>query len=74
MTYGKISGCGKGAKTPAAEVLGWAEHNVNLTPLEANSSIRISISKYTTEQEINYVLDKIQKVVIKLRRLSPLVK
>lgn len=47
---------------------------IGLTPLEANSSIRISISKYTTEEEINYVLEKIEKVVNKLRILSPLVR
>ncbi len=47
---------------------------IDLSALEANSSLRMSISKYTTEQDIDYVLDKIKKVVIKLRRLSPLVR
>ncbi len=46
---------------------------LGLKPLEANSSIRISISKYTTEKDVDYVLDKLAKVVIKLRKLSPLV-
>ena len=27
---------------------------IGLTPVQANSSLRISISKYTTEEEINY--------------------
>lgn len=45
---------------------------INLEPLEANSSVRISISKYTTEKEIKYFLDKLKKTVIKLRELSPL--
>ena len=47
---------------------------LNLTPLQSNSSIRISLSKYTTEKEINYVMKKLPDVVRKLRRLSPLVK
>ena len=46
---------------------------LGLTPLEANSSIRMSLSKFTTEEEINYVLKVLPKVVEKLRRLSPLV-
>jgi cysteine desulfurase len=45
---------------------------IGLTPLEANSSIRISISKYTTEEEVDYLLEILPKIVEKLRKLSPL--
>ncbi len=45
---------------------------IGLTPVQANSSIRMSISKYTTEEEIDYVLEKLPKIVEKLRRMSPL--
>jgi cysteine desulfurase len=45
---------------------------IGLTPLEANSSIRISISKYTTEEEVNYLLEVLPKIVEKLRRISPI--
>lgn len=44
----------------------------NLTPTQANSSIRISISKYTTEKEIEYFLKKIKKITKRLRFMSPL--
>ena len=47
---------------------------LNLTDLEQNSSIRMSISKYTTEKEIDYVLKVLPEVISKLRKLSPLVK
>jgi cysteine desulfurase len=47
--------------------------SLGLSPLEANSSVRISISKYTTEQEVEYFLEKIKKIVEKLRKISPLV-
>jgi len=47
---------------------------IGLTPVQGNSSIRISISKYTTEQEVDYFLKQLQKIVKKLRRISPLVK
>ncbi|MEJ2267961.1 MAG: cysteine desulfurase family protein [Nanoarchaeota archaeon] len=45
---------------------------IGLKPVQSNSSIRMSLSKYTTEEEIDFVLDKLQKVVNKLRRMSPL--
>lgn len=41
------------------------------THLEANSSIRISISKYTTKEEIDYALEEIKKTVNLLRKISP---
>ncbi len=44
---------------------------IGKSPLEANSSIRISISKYTTEEEIDYFLENLKKVVEKLRKFSP---
>jgi cysteine desulfurase len=46
--------------------------SIGLTPVQANSSIRMSISKYTTEEEIDYVLEKLPKIAEKLRRMSPL--
>ena len=46
---------------------------IGLSPIQINSSIRISISKYTTEEEVDYFLDVLPKIVEKLRRISPLV-
>ena len=43
-------------------------------PLRANSSLRISLSKDNTEEEINYFLKRISGIVKKLRRFSPLSK
>lgn len=47
---------------------------LGLSSLQSNSSLRISISKYTTEDDINYFLEKITKIVKKLRIISPLTK
>lgn len=47
---------------------------IGLTPLQSNSSLRISLSKFSTEKEVNYFLNKIQGIVKKLRRFSPVVK
>lgn len=38
----------------------------------AHSSLRISIGRFTTEEEIDYSIEKIHEAVAKLRELSPL--
>ena len=38
----------------------------------AHTSIRFGLGRFTTEEEVDYVLDKIVQVVTKLRELSPL--
>src|SRR4030043_1749098 len=45
---------------------------IGLSPVQANSTLRISISKYTTGEEIDYLLEKLIQVVEKLRRMSPI--
>ena len=46
---------------------------LGLSPLESNSSLRISISKYTTNEEVDYILKELPKIVERLRSISPLV-
>jgi len=43
---------------------------IGLKENEINSSIRISISKYTTEKEVDYFLEKLKMVVGKLREIN----
>jgi cysteine desulfurase len=38
----------------------------------AHSSLRISLGRFTTEEEIDYAIEKIKDAVTKLRELSPL--
>jgi len=38
----------------------------------AHSSIRFSVSRFNTEDEIDYVADKVVRAVRKLRAMSPL--
>ncbi len=40
----------------------------------AHGSIRMTVSKYNTEEEIDYVIPVLKKVVEQLRRLSPIAK
>lgn len=43
---------------------------IGLNDAQANSSIRISISKYNTEKEVDYFLKQINRIVKKLRFIS----
>jgi cysteine desulfurase len=36
-----------------------------------HGSVRFSLSRYTTESEIDFVIDKFPEIVARLRRLSP---
>jgi len=44
---------------------------LNLEPLDANSAIRISLSKYNTKEEADYFLKVLPIIVKKLRKISP---
>ena len=45
---------------------------IGLSDLQANTSLRLSLSKYNTKEEIDYVLEILNKVVDKLRKMSPI--
>ncbi len=44
---------------------------IGLSDEQAHGSLRLSLSKYTTEEEIDKVLEVLPKVIIKLRKISP---
>jgi cysteine desulfurase len=44
---------------------------IGLKPQEAHGSLRLSLGRWTTETEIEYVLKVLPKVVEKLRKISP---
>jgi len=45
---------------------------IGLSKAEANGSLRLSISRFTTEEEIKYLLDVLPPIIKKLRLISPL--
>jgi cysteine desulfurase len=46
---------------------------IGLTHEDAHGSLRLSISRFTTDDEVDYVLEVLPKVIEKLRNISPLV-
>jgi cysteine desulfurase len=44
---------------------------IGLKPHEAHGSLRLSLGRWTTEEEVDYVLEVLPKVVSKLRKISP---
>ncbi|MGV9206145.1 MAG: cysteine desulfurase family protein, partial [Promethearchaeia archaeon] len=47
---------------------------IGLTDQEAQGSLRITIGRFTTEREIEYLFEKLPKVVKRLREMSPIKK
>jgi cysteine desulfurase len=39
----------------------------------AHGSVRFSLSRYNTEEEVDYTIEKMPAIINKLRRLSPFV-
>jgi len=44
---------------------------IGLEPKQAHGSLRLSLGKYTTKEEIGYAIETIPKAVEKLRKISP---
>ncbi|MEJ2242601.1 MAG: cysteine desulfurase family protein [Candidatus Bathyarchaeota archaeon] len=44
---------------------------LGLKPQEAHGSLRLSLGKYTTNEDVNYVLEVVPKSVDRLREISP---
>lgn len=44
---------------------------IGLKPEQAHSSLRISLGRWATEKDINYLLEVLPKIIKKLRKISP---
>jgi cysteine desulfurase len=44
---------------------------IGLSDLQANSSLRLSISRFTTKEDIDFALKILNETIIKLRKMSP---
>ncbi len=63
------SACTSEEETPSHVLLA-----MGLSPLEAHCSLRFSLGKWTSEEEIDRVLEVLPRIVAKLRAMSPLLK
>jgi len=61
------SACSSGSGSPSHVLLA-----TGLKPEEIPGSLRISLGKYNTEEDINYILEILPKTVTRLREMSPL--
>jgi cysteine desulfurase len=61
------SACSSGSLEPSHVLLA-----MGLTPTTAQGSIRFSLSIYNTEEEIDFVLQKLPPIIDRLRSMSPL--
>ena len=44
---------------------------IGLEPKQAHGSLRLSLGKFTTKEEVSYAIETIPKAVEKLRKISP---
>jgi cysteine desulfurase len=61
------SACSSRSQEPSHVLLA-----IGLKPEDAHGNLRISLGKYNTEENIDYILDVLPRVVEKLREISPL--
>ena len=61
------SACSSGSLEPSHVLLA-----IGMDPVLARGTIRFSLGRFTTEQEIEYVLKVFPKIVDRLRKISPL--
>ncbi|MBN1326267.1 cysteine desulfurase [Candidatus Falkowbacteria bacterium] len=60
------SACASGSLAPSYVLLA-----LGLSPEICHASLRISLGKFTTEKEINYVIKILPGIIAKLRKISP---
>ena len=60
------SACGSAKLEPSHVLVA-----IGLKPEQAHGSLRLSLGRWTTEKEINYVLKILPEVIEKLRKISP---
>jgi cysteine desulfurase len=70
-SYGICSSTGSACSSHSLEI-SHVLKAIKLSDLQANTSIRLSLSKYNTKEEIDYTLEILKKVVEKLRKISPI--
>lgn len=63
------SACSTGDETPS-----YVLSAMGIDTVDANTAIRFSLSRYTTNREIDYVMEILPPIIEKLRKISPFAK
>lgn len=45
---------------------------IGLTPEEATGSLRVTLGRFTTEEEVDYFLETLPRVIEEIRNMAPL--
>ena len=61
------SACSSGSGEPSHVLLA-----LGLKPEEIHGSLRISLGRYTTDEDVDYILETLPRTVKKLRKISPI--
>lgn len=61
------SACSSRSREPSHVLLA-----IGLKPEEAHGSLRLSLGKYNTDEDVDYILEVLPRAVEKLRKISPL--
>ena len=70
-SYGICSSTGSACASHSLDI-SHVLKSIGLSHQQINSSIRLSVSRMNTEQEVDYLLEVLPKIVEKLRKISPL--
>ncbi len=72
-----VEGIAASSGSACSSMSGEASHvllAIGLKPEEARGNLRLSLGKYNTEEDIEYILQVLPRVVKQLRAMSPLVR
>ena len=72
MALGDIAVSSGSACTSASLEPSYVLRALGLNDELAHSSLRITVGRFSKEEEIDYAVEKIREAVVKLRELSPL--
>ena len=45
---------------------------IGLKPQEAHGSLRVTVGRFTTDDDVDYFLEKLPPIIDRLRKMSPL--
>ncbi len=63
------SACSSGSLEPSHVLL-----SIGVSPVDAHGSLRLTVGRLTTEEDVDYTIEQLPKIVNELRKISPITK